>query len=392
MARSVPGNNLASKYTYSYFEEGSEEGAIEFRIKGGYDAASLNADGLPFAINDIVVSGVDTPDPDDTNSPARSLQKRGIISNIATAGTNSAGVDEFTGTLVSYSLYDPIYSADSDLDIHLQSDASITATISTVKVKRKDEVIDVFGTKEQTAAYLLQDQSSVTVNSEMFLRAVLTTFKYVIPSLVPQKEFTKRDYEQNLKFKDIADISSYLSTTIKDALNNSEVFMNVGAIIKKRNALSTEGGEGIFRERDFPDSPAVDQGLLIDDMAAWWNDPTKDDDISAPVQLNVASYTGPQIRHGDTVYQDIVDNDGNNIIINGLVVGTLNSGNSILVGWRGAINTSASPDLTLPSMPEPDHLFRDGPIYTIQGQYDSPMPTSPVGIAKITEATITINT
>ena len=121
------------------------------------------------------------------------------------------------------------------------------------------------------------------------MRAVLTTFKYVIPSLVPQKEFTKRDYEQNLKFKDTDDISSYLNTTIKDALDNSEVFMNIGALISKRNQLFTESGAGVFLETD-TDLTGADEGLLIDDIAEWWNDPTNDTDLSAPVQLNITSY------------------------------------------------------------------------------------------------------
>jgi hypothetical protein len=222
----------------------------------------------------------------------------------------------------------------------------------------------------------------------MFMRAVLTTFKYVIPSLVPQKVFTKYDFEQNLKFKDVDDISSYLNTTIKDALNNSNIFMNVGAIIKKRNQLNTEGGEGIFLERD--SSPFIDndQGLLIDDIVDWWNDPTNDNDLSAPVQIDITSYTGPQIVHGSTVYQDIVDDNGDNLTIEGLVVGTLNGGNTILVGWRGAINTSVSPNLTLPSNPELDQLFTDGTIYTIVGQYDSPI----VDKTHETEAVVTIST
>ncbi len=376
LARSVPGNNLASKYTYSYFEDGLDTGDIEFRIQSYTGAA--------FEVGDVIVQGIAEVDVDDPNSPQRLLpQKRGIISTIAADG------NEFTGIIKAIGGFTSI----EDGTIESVDSPSKTATIIAVKVKRKDETISVFGTEEQDAAYLLQDRSTEDVNSEMFMRAVLTTFKYVIPSLVPQKEFSKRDYEQNLKFKDIDDISSYLPITIKDALDNSDVFMNVGSLIRKRNQLDTEANEGIFLERDSSPFIEGDAGLLIDDLVDnWWNDPTRDDDISAPVQLNVASYTGPQIQHGDTVYQDIVDNDGNNLIIEGLVVGTLNSKNSILVGWRNAINTSASPDLTLPSTPELDQLFRDGTIYTIQGQYDSPMPTSPVGIAKITEATITINT
>ena len=217
------------------------------------------------------------------------------------------------------------------------------------------------------------------------MRAVLTTFKYVIPSLVPQKEFTKRDYEQNLKFKDTDDISSYLNTTIKDALDNSEVFMNIGALISKRNQLFTESGVGVFLETD-TDLTGADEGLLIDEVFnEWWNDPTNDNDLSAPVQLNITSYTNSQIVHNDRVYQDIVDDNGNNVTIEGLVVGTLNSGNSILVGWRGAINTDTN--TTLPSKPELDQLFRAGQIYTILDPYSSPQDKTQQTVAQITIST-----
>ena len=365
LARSVPGNNLASKYTYSYFENGSDSGDIEFRI------LSTSPINTVFQVTNIVTQGPATY----TNAAGNVIQqKRGIISTIAADG------NEFTGIIKSIGGFTSI----TDGDITLESNSSITATITTVKIKRKDEVINVFGTEEQDAAYLLQDQSSININSEMFMRAVLTTFKYVIPSLVPQKEFTKRDYEQNLKFKDTDDISSYLNTTIKDALDNSEVFMNIGALISKRNQLFTESGAGVFLETD-TDLTGADEGLLIDDIAEWWNDPTNDNDLSAPVQLNITSYTNSQIVHNDRVYQDIVDDNGNNVTIEGLVVGTLNSGNSILVGWRGAINTDTN--TTLPSKPELDQLFRAGQIYTILDPYSSPQDKTQQTVAQITIST-----
>ena len=146
--------------------------------------------------------------------------------------------------------------------------------------------------------------------------------------------------------------------------------MNVAAIIEKRNQLSTEGGDGVFLESDSSPYDIGDSGLLIDDIADWWNDPEDDADISAPVQMNITSYTGPQLVSGNIVYQDL----GNDIMIEGLIVSTKNGRNSILVGWRGAINTSASPDFVYPSKPELDQLFISGTIYTIVGQYDSPEP------------------
>jgi len=406
LARSVPGNDLSSKYTYEYFENGTESGDIEFRILS-YSGATIGDPAAPFQVGDIVSSGADVPDPNDTNTPPRSLQKRGIIETIAPAGTNSTGVMEYTGILKSFSVYDPIYVnprdaqptidiayfgpdpfIDTDSDGIVDSPSRNTvATISTVKVRKKEEVINVYGTAEQDAAYLLQDQSSINVNSEMFIRAVLMTFKYVIPSLVPLKEFTKRDYEQNLKFKDIDDISSYLPITIKDALNNSDVFMNVGALIRKRNQLFTEGdpvdeGEGgIFLETD-TDLSGADEGLLIDDIAQWYNDPTNDNDLSMPVQFNITSYTNSQIQEADIVYQDIVDDAGNNLTIEGLVVRTLNSRNSILVGWRSAINTDTN--AVLPSKPELDQVFQDGEIYTVVDPYSSPPDNTRQTVAQIT--------
>jgi hypothetical protein len=357
LARSVPGNEAAGKYTYSY-SDGNPAEDFEIRV--------LVVNGPELNIGDVVYQDVGSP------------PRQGVITNIGPDGNEFTGIIKLVGDSSGF----------EDGDIYTENSPATTATILAQPLKRKDEVINVYGDDEQDAAYLLQDRSSIDINSEMFMRAVLTTFKYVIPSLVPQKVFTKYDFEQNLKFKDVDDISSYLNTTIKDALNDSNIFMNVGAIIKKRNQLNTEGGEGIFLERD--SSPFIDndQGLLIDDIVDWWNDPTNDNDLSAPVQIDITSYTGPQIVHGSTVYQDIVDDNGDNLTIEGLVVGTLNGGNTILVGWRGAINTSVSPNLALSSNPELDQLFTDGTIYTIVGQYDSPI----VDKTHETEAVVTIST
>ena len=373
LARSVPGNNLASKYTYSYFENGSDSGDIEFRI--------LSHVGDVFEVTDIVTQGPATYTDADGNVIQ---QKRGIISTIAADG------NEFTGVIKSIGGFSPITNG----DIELESDTSRTATITTVKIKRYDEVINVFGTEEQDAAYLLQDRSTIDINSEMFMRAVLTTFKYVIPSLVPQKEFTKRDYEQNLKFKDIADISSYLNTTIRDALDNTDVFMNVGALISKRNQLFTEGGAGVFLETD-NDLTGADEGLLLDDIASFYNNPDSGYDLSPPVQLNITSYSlGTQIVHGDRVYQDITDDSGANIRIEGLVVDVLNdgstpgvavAGDTLLVGWRSAINTDTN--TVLPSKPELDQLFRAGNLYTIIDPYSDPQNTTQETVAQITITT-----
>ena len=373
LARSVPGNNLASKYTYSYFENGSDSGDIEFRI--------LSHVGNVFEVTDIVTQGPATYTDSDGNVIQ---QKRGIISTIAADG------NEFTGVIKSIGGFSPITNG----DIELESDTSRTATITTVKIKRYDEVINVFGTDEQDAAYLLQDRSTIDINSEMFMRAVLTTFKYVIPSLVPQKEFTKRDYEQNLKFKDVGDISSYLNTTIRDALDNTDVFMNVGALISKRNQLFTEGGDGVFLETD-TDLTGADEGLLLDDIASFYNNPDSGYDVSPPVQLNITSYSlGTQIVHGDRVYQDITDDSGANIRIEGLVVDVLNdgstpgvavAGDTLLVGWRSAINTDTN--TVLPSKPELDQLFRAGNLYTIIDPYSDPQDTTQETVAQITITT-----
>ena len=338
LARSVPGNEAAAKYTYEY-SDGNPAEDVEIRI--------LNLNGEPeLSIGDVVYQ-------DDNNSPS---QNTGIIANIAPDGLYFTGIVKLVGVGSSFVTG----------EIYTQSYTN-TITIEAKPVKLKSEVLNIYGDEEQDAAYLLQDRSSIDVNSEMFMRAVLTAFKYVIPSLVPAAVITKQDYHQNLKFKDVGDISSYLNTRIIDAIADKFTFMNVAAIIEKRNQLSTEGGDGVFLESD---SSPYDQELLIDDIADWWNDPEDDADISAPVQIDILSYTGPQLVSGNVVYQDL----GGGITIEGLIVSTKNSGNTILVGWRGAINTSASPDFVYPSKPELDQLFVSGTIYTIAGQYDSPEP------------------
>ncbi len=279
--------------------------------------------------------------------------KQGIITQIKPDG------DQFTGI---------IKRSGDDTNIFINGDIAVsgsatTATILATQLRNKEETISVYGAEEQNQAYLLQDTSSIDINSELFVRSVLMAFKYVIPSLVPQKVFTKRDYEQNLKFKDVDDISSYLPITIKDALDNSDVFMNVGAIFRKINQLDTESSDGFYIERD--DSNPLNNELLIDDyIGNWWNDATNDDDVSAPVEFTITSViSGGNIVHGDIVFQNIVDNDGANITIEGLVVGHNNSANrTILIAWKGAINTDTS--TTLPSSPEVDQFFRDGVIYT----------------------------
>ena len=340
LARSVPGNEAAAKYTYSYADGNPAE---DFEIRG-----QIINGGPELKIGDVVYQDVGSP------------PSQGVITNIGPDGDEFTGIIKLVGNSGVF----------EDGDIYTENSVT-TATILAKPLTRKEEVINVYGDDEQDAAYLLQDRSSIDINSEMFMRAVLTTFKYVIPSLVPQKVLTKYDYQQNLKFKDTDDISSYLPITIKDALDNSDIFMNIGAIFKKRNQLNTEDGDGVFLESD---SSPFNQELLIDEIfETWWNDPENDGDLSAPVQLNITSYTGPQLVHGNIVYQDIIADNGDNLTIEGLVVGTLNGGTSILVAWKGAINTSASPDLILPSKPELDQLFRSGTIYTIVGQYDSPI-------------------
>lgn len=356
LARSVPGNEAAAKYTYSY-SDGNPAEDFEIRV--------LVVNGPELNIGDVVYQDVGSP------------PRQGVITNIGPDGNEFTGIIKLVGDSSGF----------EDGEIYTENSVT-TATIAAEPLKRKEEAINVYGDDEQDAAYLQQDRSSIDINSEMFMRAVLTTFKYVIPSLVPQREFTKYDFEQNLKFKTVEDISSYLNTTIADALVNKEIFMNVSAIVKKRNQLDTEDGDGIFLESDSSPFDEGDAGLLIDELyGTWWNDPNNDNDLSAPVQLNITSYTGPQLVHGNVVYQDIIDGNGDNLTIEGLVVGTLNGGNTILVGWRGAINTSVSPNAALPSEPKLDQLFRDGTIYTIVGQYDSPI----IDKTHETDAVVTVN-
>ena len=340
LARSVPGNEAAAKYTYEY-NEGNPAEDFEIRVQ--------NLNGEPeLSIGDVVYQ-------DDAGSPS---QNTGVITNIGPDGT------EFSGIIKSVGVASVFVSG----EIYTQSYTN-TITIKATPLKPKSEVINVYGDDEQDAAYLQQDRSSIDINSEMFMRAVLMAFKYVIPSLVPAAVITKQDYHQNLKFKDSGEISSYLNTRIIDAIADKFTFMNVSAIIKKKNQLSTEDGNRVYLESDSSPYDIGDSGLLIDELfGTWWNNPEDDYDISAPVLINITSFAGPQLVHGSIVYQDI----GNNVIIEGLIVGTANGGNSILVGWRGAINTSASPDFVYPSKPELDQLFRAGTIYTIVEQYDSP--------------------
>jgi len=334
-----------------------------------------------------------------------------------------------------------------DGDIYTLNSPSTIAAINIAPLKTKTEIIDV-GEGEQEAAYAQQDRSTIDINSELFMRAVLMSFKYVIPSFQPHTQFTKSDYQQNLKFKDIGEISSFFNITIDDAIADEFVFTNISAITEKRNPLTTESGNFIYLESD---SSPFNRELLIDDIEDWWNNPENSNDISEPVQFNITSSTGPSVNQGDMVYQDITTTmlrkydsidevniietgdddingtwikttdvngkaafekgtdgtiewdgtkweivyDGNtyyestedtdypwevvswtitsygtdapdfsvNITIGGLITETLDDGDTIMVGWRNAINTSGT-DFELPSMPEVDLLFRDGTIYT----------------------------
>ena len=340
-------------------------------------------------------------------------------------------------------------AADLTFDVATVTEATkATATILATQLRNQEETISVYGAEEQNQAYLLQDTSSTDINSEMFVRSVLMAFKYVIPVLKPEKVFTKRDYEQNLKFKDTDDISSYLPLTIKDALNNSDVFMNVGVVMKKINQLDTEGGLGFVLEQgtetilmlgsgsgtfrvgedisqtigsitvtgevasvgtdsiNITNQVASDgsntlfavtsnsdpsnitaigrtdgttasypiaivdetQKLLIDDHPGnWWNDQSNNDDVSAPVEFIITGFepAGGNIVDQDIVFQNITNDEGDNITIEGLVVGHTGDGvgRTILIAWKGAINTDTS--TTLPSRPEADTVFRTGTIFTI---------------------------
>lgn len=244
-----------------------------------------------------------------------------------------------------------------DGDIYTIGSSAKFATITAIPLKKKIEMIDVYDEDAQAAAYAQQDRSSIDVNSEMFVRAILMTFKYLIPAFGESHVRTKDDYLQNLKFKDREDISPYLYTTIKESLNNEFIFTNVASLVTKRNQLATESGEGFYLERDDDDT----KELLINDIVDWWNDPENPNDVSAPVLINIIAISGEPMHHGDMVYQDIADRDGVQVTIGGLIVGTRNDGNSLMVSWRNAEEIASG--TVLPSMPQPDILFRDGTIY-----------------------------
>jgi len=329
LARSVPGNNLASKYSVSY-SDGDPSEDFEIRVQ------QVTGDALQVA--DIVTQG--------TN--------QGVITQLKEDG------NEFTGLIKRVGDDSNVFT-DGVITV---TSTGATATILATQLRNQVETIDVYGAEEQNEAYLSQDQSSVDINSEMFVRSVLMAFKYVIPALVPQKVFTKRDYEQNLKFKDTDDISSYLPITIKHALDNSDIFMNIGAMMSKINQLNTEDDLGIVIESDTNDT---NRELLIDeDDANWWNNASNPDDVSAPNAFTITSLiSGDNIVHTDIVFQDIQNDEGDNIQIEGMIVDHHDddaSNRIILIAWKGAINTDNS--TALPSIPEADTLFRTGTIYT----------------------------
>jgi hypothetical protein len=328
LARSVPGNNLASKYSVSY-SDGDPTEDFDIRVQ------QVTGDALQ--VGDVVTQG--------TN--------QGVITQLKPDG------NEFTG-LIKRVGDDTNVFADGVITV---TSTGATATILATQLRNQVETISVYGAEEQNQAYLLQDTSSIDINSEMFVRSVLMAFKYVIPALVPQKVFTKRDFEQNLKFKEVNDISCYLPITIKDALNNSDVFMNVGAIIKKINQLDTEDDLGFVLETD----TAGTQELLIDDHHTnWWNDQSNNDDVSAPVEFTITSIiSGGNIVDQDTVFQNITNDEGDNITLEGLIVGHDDSGanRKILIAWKSAFNTDTL--TTLPSRPEADTVFKNGTIFTV---------------------------
>ena len=329
LARSVPGNNLASRYSVSY-SEGDPSEDFEIRVQA--------VTGTPLRVADSVTQG--------TN--------QGTIIQLRPDG------NEFTGIIKRSGDESNVFT-DGDITV---TSTGATATILAIQLRNQETTISVYGAEEQNQAYLLQDTSSIDINSELFMRSVLMAFKYVIPALVPQKVFTKRDYEQNLKFKDTDDISSYLPITIKDALDNRDIFMNVGAMMNKINQLDTESGLGFVLESDTADT---DRELHIDDHATnWWNDAANDADLSAPFEFIATSIgsTG-DIVQGDIVFQDIQNDEDENLTITGSVVGHNSDGSNrtILISWKGAINTDSS--TTLPSTPEADQFFRTGVIYTI---------------------------
>ena len=423
LARSVPGNEAAAKYTFEYYEQDQDDGDAEFRITGNIlgsweieeevnaaaatstttiqiknkeslfnlavgmvlegsgipagttiasitsegtttatieasQAVSLSTDDVFTIYSNIVGSIVQQKDENDV------VIRRGIIASFAKDGSDYTGLIKIIGGF-------PVF-IDGQMSTEDQNSADTaplrSANIVTFPRKKKSEIVNVYGDEEQDAAYLLQDRSTTNFNSEMFLRAVLTTFKYVIPSLVPQKEFTKRDYEQNLKFKDRSDISSYLPITIKDALAQRDVFMNIGATITKINQLDTEAGAGFYIESDTSD-PLNDELLIDDHITNWWNDPENSQDVSAPVEFSIDSYTqinssAGQIQTGDTVYQDKII-DGEYIRIQAIVISHVgDSTNRIIrIGWNGAFNLTTSTELS--SNPEATQLFETGEIYTL---------------------------
>ena len=246
----------------------------------------------------------------------------------------------------------------SDGDIYtLNVDNPTEASIRTFPIKRKDTVMEVYDTATNGAAYI-DDQATIDANAERFLRAVLTTFKYVIPTFEPRDHIAKHDYQQNLKFKDWNDISSYLNLTIADAISDQCVFTNLGARMIKRNPLESEDGQIFTLEKHVVGSDA-NNNILIDDVAEWWNDPENPNDVSAPVQATTSVTT---INIGDMVYQDVQDEEGDNITIGGLIIDKPNE-TTLMIAWKSGVNTTT--DVTLPSMPEYDILFRDGDIYTL---------------------------
>ena len=423
LARSVPGNEAAAKYTFEYYEQDQDDGDAEFRITGNIlgsweteeevraaaatstttiqikniaglfnlavgmvlegssipagttiasitsesantatiqasQAVSLSTDDVFTIYSNIVGSIVQQKDEDDV------VIRRGIIASFAKDGDDYTGLIKIIGGF-------PVF-IDGQMSTEDQNSADTgnlrSANIVTFPRKKKTEIVNVYGDEEQDAAYLLQDRSTTNFNSEMFLRAVLTTFKYVIPALVPQREFTKRDYEQNLKFKDHEDISSYLPLTIKDALAHRDVFMNIGATFKKINQLDTEAGAGFYIESDTSD-PLNDELLIDDHITNWWNDPENSQDVSAPVVFSIDNYTqtlssAGQIQSADIVYQDKII-DGNHIRIQGVVISHIGDSTDrmIQIAWRGAYNLTSFTELS--SNPEATQLFETGTIYTL---------------------------
>jgi len=235
------------------------------------------------------------------------------------------------------------------------------ASIRTFPIKREEHVMELYDSLNSGAAYI-DDQVTIDANAEQFIRTILTTFKYVIPTFQPRHLFAKHDYQQNLKFKDWNDISSYLNLTIADAISDESIFTNLGARMRKRNPLESEDGQIFTLEKHVVGSDA-NNNILIDDIAEWWNDPENPNDVSAPVQATITAGAGT-INPGDTVYQDVQDEEGDNITIGGLIVDKPDE-TTLMIAWKSAVNTTEDPAVTLPSMPEYDILFRVGDIYTL---------------------------